>query len=420
MTSFINLPLYIQSIIGVCLVIVFWASTTIIVSEIKHKHWRGMVYLLPVSFCLYIATQCVFYNIYSQFVTDGVTKWFVDTFGDLPWLIIIGVLLAIGILELIVFRYNRKWIREHITGMSIKEAIDNLPVGICCYEMNGQIVLKNHRIERICRTYTGKALLNATTFLNEITAGSKLTEKETIIQLENGEVFTFSDRVLRDKDSNFRMLLLIDITEQYKNTQTLEEKRQLVAKLNEELVLYGKQMVASITAREILAAKVKIHDELGVNLLASKRYILSGGTEVEKITIEEALHGNLQYLKQEKENVVSDEYAIILDTAKKLDIKLNLFGSLTNMEPQRHIIVTGIHECLTNTIRHAKGDELNVKLEETETEFKVEFTNNGKAPEGEIKEQGGLLLLRILVEKYNGIMEIESTPKFVLKLMLKK
>lgn len=420
MTTFIYLSPFIQGIIGVCSVIIFWASAALIVSEVRHKYWKGFVCIFPISIGLYFVTQCVFYNIHTELEPDGVSKRIIDLFASLPWLVIIVAFLAIGLLELRLFIYNRKWIREHITASSIKEAIDNLPVGICCYELNGQIVLKNYRMEKICRAYTGKALLNAATFLNEITAGSKQTEKGAIIQLSNGEVFTFSDRVLGDKDSNLRMLSLADITEQYKNTETLDEKRKLVAKLNEELVLYGKQIVDSITAREILDAKVKIHDELGVNLLASKHYILSGGTDDERNNIEDALRRNLKYLKQEKENVSNDEYAVISETAEKLDIKLNVIGILTDLEPQRHIIVTAIHECLTNTIRHATGDELTVKLEEDDVEFRAEFTNNGKEPEGEINERGGLLLLRILVEKHDGTMEIDSAPRFVLRLALKK
>ena len=419
MTSFVNLPSYIQSIIGMCSVIMLWASAAIIVSDVRYKNWKSFVCIIPISIVLYIATQCVFY-IHKELETRGVTKILIETYGKLPWIVILFAILAIVILETEMIRHNLKWVKRHVTATSIKEAIDDLPVGICCYESNGQIILKNHRIERICRAYTGKSLLNAVTFYNEIIAGSKHTEKGSFIQLENGEVFTFSDRAMNDKDSNLRMLSLVDITEQYKNTETLEEKRHLVAKLNEELILYGKQIVDSITAREILDAKVKIHDELGVNLLASKHYILSGGTEEERKNIETALYRNLQYLKQEKENIETDEYTVILETANKLDIKLNLVGTLTEKEPQRHIIVTGIHECLTNTIRHAMGDELNVILEETETEFKAKFTNNGKAPKSEITERGGLLLLRTLVEQHDGTMEIDSAPQFMLRLVLKK
>ncbi len=419
MTSFINISVYAQRAIGVYSVIAFWASAAVIASEIRHRHWKGLVCLLPISCCLYLTTQCVFY-IHAGLETDGTTKLIVDTFGNTSWAVITGVLLLIAILIISMFRNSRKWRREHIAGESVKEAIDNLPVGICCYEPNGQVVLKNYRIEKICRAYTGKALLNAVTFLNEITENSKQTEKGAIIQLKNGEVFTFSDRILNERESDLRMLSLVDITEQYKNTEILEEKKQQVAKLNEELVLYGRQIVDSITAKEILAAKVKIHDELGVNLLASKRYILSGGSEAERASIEAALRRSLQYLKQENETALADEYTVILDTARKLDMKLKVEGTLTNALPQRHIIVTGIHECLTNTIRHASGDELDVKLEETETEFRAEFTNNGKAPEGEIKERGGLLLLRSLVEESGGTMEIDSVPRFVLRLRLKK
>lgn len=420
MASFINILPIIQSIIGVYVVIIFWASMAIMAFEVRHRHCKSLVYVVPIFIGLYIAAQCIFYNIYTEFAPEGIANKLVYFWGNLPWVAIITALFMITILELKIFDHNRKWVREHITATSIKEAIDDLPVGICCYEENGQIVLKNHRMERICRAYTGTALLNAVTFLNEITKGSNLTEKGNILQLENGEVFTFSDRAIKDKGSNLRMLSLVDITEQYMNTKTLEEKRQLIAGLNEELVLYGKQIVDSITAREILDAKIKIHDELGVNLLTSKHYILSGGTEEDRKNIENALRKNLKYLKKEKEKINSDEYAVIFETAEKLDIKLKLTGNLTDLEPQRHIIVTGIHECLTNTIRHANGDELYIKIEESDTGFRVEITNNGKKPESEITERGGLLLLRTLVEDHGGTMEIDWIPCFVLRLKLKK
>lgn len=419
MITFINLPPFVQSILGLYAVILFLMSTAIIVYSIMHKQWKGIVGAAPICVFLYLIVQIIFDSISGTYVA-GDFRDVEKAFEEIPFIYLLLVLLVITIAELSMALYNSSWVSKNITADSIKEAVDNLPIGVCCYESNGQIVLKNHQVEKICREYTGEALLNASSFLYKITAGSRQIEKGNIIKLENGEVYTFHDRALREKDSNLRMLSIVDITEQYQNTKLLEEKQRTVAKLNEELTLYGKQIVESIAAKEILEAKVKIHDELGANLLASKRYILSGGSEEERATIETVLRNNLQYLKQETVNTVTDEFAVIMDTAQKLDIKTNIIGRMTESEPQRHIIVTGIHECLTNTIRHAHGDELNIRIEETETEILAEYTNNGKAPEKEINERGGLVLLRSLAEKNGGSMTIESVPRFVLTLHLKK
>ena len=419
MITFINLPPFMRSVIGLSAVILFLLSSAIIATAVMHKHIKVLIVLAPICVFLYFMNQVIF-DIVSDTYVEGPFLNVEKTMEEIPYIYPVVILAVITIVELGMFLYNRKWTENNITAGSIKEAIDNLPIGVCCYEPNGQIVLKNHQVEKICREYTGEPLLNAVTFLYEITAGSRQIEKDNIIKLNSGAVYTFYDRVLMEKDDNLRMLSIVDITEQYQNTKTLEEKQRTVAKLNEELVLYGKQIVESIAAKEILDAKVKIHDELGANLLASKKYILSGGSEEERETIEAVLRSNLQYLKQETENAVTDEFAVILNTAQKLDIKLNIIGKMTDLEPQRHIIVTGIHECLTNTIRHARGDELTIRIDETESEIMVEFTNNGKAPEKEISERGGLVLLRSLAEKNGGSMRIDSVPRFVLTLQLKK
>lgn len=419
MISFISLPAFIQSAIGLYFVLLFSFSVVIICSEAMNRHWKGIMLLGPLSFCLYAGMQFIF-DYFSNTYIDGELKGVEEWFLRLPWFVPIVILVIFSIIEVRMVRMNRRWIREHITAMSIKEAVDNLPIGICCYEPNGEIILKNHRIEKICRAYTGKALLNAALFLKEMTASGVKTDKGTLIHLKSGEVFTFLDRPLTEKGSKLRMLSIVDISEQYQSTKTLEEKQQEVSKLNEELVLYGKQVIESITAREILEAKVKIHDELGTNLLASKRYILSGGSAEERNTIEAILRRNIQYLKQESKYVPNDEYAVILDAANKLDIKLNVSGALPETDPLRHIVVTGIHECLTNTIRHARGDELTVVIDETDQTITARYTNNGMAPDKEIEERGGLALLRSLVEKNGGCMMIDSTPRFRLTLQLNK
>lgn len=77
-------------------------------------------------------------------------------------------------------------------------------------------------------------------------------------------------------------------------------------------------------------------------------------------------------------------------------------------------------ECVTNTARHADGTELYVTMTESDTEYAVTLTNDGKQPEQEIKEGGGLSSLRRVAENAGGQMTITSVPKFLLRITVPK
>lgn len=420
MIPFVELPALAQGLVGLCIVLLLFASVMNMIIEINHRHMKYVPILAVFIVLLYGLFQCIC-DICSHMNTlYHFLNRVEEVVGQMPIWSFLLLIFAIAVMEVFIFNNNRKWERENITPSSIKEAIDNLPVGICCYESNGQVMMKNNMMENICLAYTGDVLLNAVSFRNAVYSDYKHTEDEAVIILNGDKVFSISDNSFSEEEPMLRVLTAADITEQYKNTQRLKAQQELVVKLNKELSEYGKQIVSSITAKEVLNAKVKLHDELGANLLAIKRYILSGGTIEERIAIENILHKNLQYLKNATVTKEKDEYAVILETAQKLDMKIKVVGELTDIEPQRHVIVTGIHECLTNTIRHAGGDELTVILEEDANQLIAKFTNNGSAPESEIKEQGGLALLRALVEESNGTMQILSSPIFELILKLPK
>lgn len=418
MISFAELPAIAQGIVGLFIVLLLFATAMNIILEIKHHYFNYIAILILIGIVLYVMFQCIC-DICSHMNTQyEFLNQVEDYFGRMSIVSLVLLILGITAMEVLVLIRNKKWGKANITPASIKEAIDNLPVGICCYEPNGQVMMKNNIMENLCLAYTGEVLLNAVSFRGALYANDDYTEKENIVVLNNGEVFSISDDKFSDEEPALRVMTATDITEQYKNTRRLKEQREVVIKLNKELSDYGKQIVSAITDREVLNAKVKLHDELGANLLAIKRFILNGGTTEERIAIENILRNNLQYLKNETNVKEKDEYTVILDTAAKLDMKVEVIGELTETEPQRHVIVTGIHECLTNTIRHAGGDKLTVILEEDANMLIAKFTNNGKAPESEIKERGGLALLRALIEECGGTMQIVSNPQFELILKL--
>lgn len=420
MISFAQLPAFAQGMIGLCIVLLFFATVMNVVFETKHHHFRYVPILVLVAALLYILFQCIC-DICSRMNTQyPFLNHLENAVGQTPLCLFGFLILGVAFIEVIFFRQNQKWNKSNISPFSIKEAIDNLPIGICCYEPNGQVMMKNNRMENICLAYTGESLLNAVSFRDAVYLSQNDTENEVVITLNDDKVFSISDKAFSDEEPLLRIMTAADITEQYKNTRRLKAQQDLVVRLNRELSEYGKQIVSSITAREVLNAKVKLHDELGANLLAIKRYILNGGTDGERNAIENVLRKNLQYLKNETTIKEKDEYIVILDTAAKLNIKIQVIGELTEEEPQRHVIVTGIHECLTNTIRHAGGDKLTVILEEDADMLIAKFANNGRPPENEIAERGGLALLRALTEECGGTMKILSRPTFQLILQLPK
>ena len=128
----------------------------------------------------------------------------------------------------------------------------------------------------------------------------------------------------------------------------------------------------------------------------------------------------MTFLKSEPERRAQDEYELIIKTAAELGVKIFISGELPQSEPAKHIIAVAMHECFTNTLRHANGDTLFIELFEDKNSVNAVFTNNGEQPKDEIQEKGGLLLLREMTESAAGSMRVSSMPEFSVSIKLTK
>ena len=95
-------------------------------------------------------------------------------------------------------------------------------------------------------------------------------------------------------------------------------------------------------------------------------------------------------------------------------------GKLPKEESAAYLLTCAVRECVTNAVRYAGASELYADFTETETEATVVVYNNGKQPDVEIKEGGGLSTLRRRVEKAGGIMIVQSLPEFKLTVTVPK
>lgn len=306
------------------------------------------------------------------------------------------------------------WQCTHITNISVKQAVDKIPFGVCYYNNQGRILLINQTMSNLCEEIIGEPVQNG------IRTFEKILSMGSVIHMPDDRAISVQSQKCIIDTEEVELVIAFDITEEYKKTNILLQKEEQLKELNSKLISYNKEMVSVIALREVLNAKVKIHDELGSSLLATKKYLLQGGTTEERIRLIDSLRNNVRFLRQESEEVTYDEYEMIMNTAVDIGMKVDIKGELPDDERSRHIVATAMHECLTNTIRHAGGDTLYVEVKNIPNGLRLIYTNNGTVPDAPISEKGGLNSLRNLVEQAGGTMQITVTDQYTLTIDIPK
>lgn len=412
--------------LGLTALLLFFCAVTLFALAIRFRRGRALFSAAALLVLSYIVLQCAIARMQQNASTPGQAA-FVACFtagnGLFPLALCLGMAAGVCLL----WRGFRRGDADRITPSSIKEATDTLPSGLCFCREDGRVLLVNRAMEALCRRLTGEALVNGRLFFEALSGGA-LPEgcqragspEEPLILLPDGAAWSFSRRRLQDGQLRVDLLVAADVTELYNKTRALSRAREEVTALNRRLTDYNREIVALTTAREILNAKVMIHNELGGNLLAIRRWLLEGGAEQDRADIVERLRTNVAFLKSGRGPEARDECALMLETAQTLGVRVEIEGELPEWEPARHILAVAIHECFTNTLRHAHGSALALRVSEDDHRICARFTNDGEQPSGPIRERGGLSSLRTLVERAGGCMLAQATPAFSITLELPK
>lgn len=412
--------------LGIFVLLEFFASVTVLALFCRQRRFRWLWLAVPMIVFSYIMAQSLCMYRYGSVHAEWAGE-IIRYFAAIPDWLLIGLSLTVALMDVLLMRNIHLYEKKHITTMSVKEAADSLPSGILCFAPGVRTLLVNQTMRDFCRSVTGEELISGEAFAKKLQGGeflpscrTELVGNEPVFIPTDGRAWKITEGEIPYGNVRVQMLLAFEITEAYQKTLELKAMQQKVAALGTRLQKVNREIVALTTEREILNAKVKLHDELGSNLLSIKRFIRNGGTEQEKAELMESLHRSVAFLKRDRETTEQDEYELMIGTAERLGLSVSITGTLPETEPHKHILATAIHECGTNTLRHARGDRLTIEVTEDETHITAELTNNGEQPAGEIAERGGLLFLRALTEQAGGEMTLTSLPAFSLRLKLPK
>ena len=335
----------------------------------------------------------------------------------LPW-ILVAVLLILAAVHLsVAIPIERRRLFERITPDSIREATNDLTMGICFADPAGRIILCNETMRELSYMMIGsypQMIGELDTVLFPPDPDSERSSSGVFF-FPNGNVRQFnSNRITVSGEEGWRQITAQDITELYRVREQLESENRRLAETNRKLRAMYDRMTDDIREKESLEMKIRVHDTMGRSLITIQD-IMENPDEADK---------KLAELK-EAVSILSDsptppdgDIADEMRNCEKLGVRLILNGYLPKDSGLERIVIAAIRECATNCVRHAHGTYIAVNIQERHSIYSVTITNDGEKPKGKITEGSGLSSLRRSVEAAGGEMLTAHSPRFALLLNL--
>ena len=424
-----------------CLVfLILWLTMMLLAESVYQRMYRGF----SVFFFLIVIVNYIFF----QLCLD-------EKYRMNIW-VVTAYIAAMILFDIFIIRKGIKYRQENFTVISVKQGLDAMEEGICFYTENGLPQFTNKYMNDVSLAISGRTIVDASGFWNDLQRGYIDKKCRIITSIDDMVIVKTPEKVCaisnRDIGGELKEMVMVDITSEYGTFEELLGKYESLEQQQERLKEYNKNVTQATIERELLNAKIHIHDELGEILLAAKRFIQNkdreekaakeirniktaeaetngapGRGDIDRRTVTELWLKNLSLLGVEREQTEEDEYAEIYRAASDIGMKIEVTGELPQEGKAKSVTASAMHECLTNTFRHAGGDTVYVEsvkvIENTETGknssgYILTFTNNGKPPEGDIEERGGLKSLRKMAEDAGFDMKIETAGGFKLILDL--
>lgn len=376
------------------------------VLAVVRKRFRFSACALVLFAPAYFLWQVIFdFSLFGNTGNAAAVTASVCGIGAAYWLTAFVLLTAAALL---LMRQNVRYGKNFITPGTIKLYLDEIPCGICCWRENGRVLFSNIRMNELCLAVTGKPLLSGNDFYAAVNDG--------ILTVE-GKVWRFARREIESDGEKLYEMIASDITAEYAKTEALEKDKAELSRLNAELHEYYLSIDETVKRREILQAKMNIHDEM------NRLMLLTVAADKEN---NEALDGifalwekNALLLCMEADKKTSAQQAYSLDSlSDALGISLLWNGELPEYlnEKQKELFFFAAQEAVVNAVKHAQADKMEIIFEKNGNTPLCRFKNNGNIPFGEVRFEGGLANIARLAEQQGATVFTEIGEEFALVL----
>lgn len=314
--------------------------------------------------------------------------------------------------------------KNQLQGNAIQESLDNLPSGAGFFDEQGMPVLINRQMYRICRYLTGRDIQSAAELreaLEHPLEGSVSYDPDfQAYCFPDGRVWKFSeDFIVTENGERFLQFLASEVSELYQNKQLLEKENRKLQEMSAAMKELSQNIMILTREEETLAMKMRVHDDLGYSVLAAHRMLLQDSEETREAFL---LQWNriLSLLRKDNEPAAGTLHQMVQERADALGLKVFYTGEIPEDPGAAELMDVIFLEALSNSVRHAGATELYVNISRGIHEWVLVITNNGRKPDKEIEEGGGLSAIREKVENCNGTVSIRSFPEYSLTIKIPK
>ncbi len=305
---------------------------------------------------------------------------------------------------------------------SIKQAMDTLPSGIGFFTEAGLPVLCNLQLHRLYWMLAQSDLQHLDELRRALAACGDAgrvvmrTDEERSYRFPDQTVWRYTETpVTVFGGTVFLQVVFSDVTALYEKSLELREQTKKLEALARDLKALSESAQTLTREAEILAAKTKLHDQIGAGIVAIRQLLRQEAPPQNAAE-------NLRLFQKAVRALASDNeapktrgaLAEFLQDAATIGVRVTLTGALPRQQEAADLFVLALRECLSNGVRHAGATELCADITEGGGSASLRVTCNGAPPQGEIVPRGGLLNLRRHTVNLGGQMEIESLPRFVL------
>ena len=343
-------------------------------------------------------------------------------FYELPWgAVLFMELLSSGFILLSLYN-NVRYGRLHVTPGAVKETIDLLPAGVCFANQKGVPVIVNLKMHEFSRLLTGSRLTDTGLFRELIRKMGKEQNGQFLVSCPDGTVFLWAESEILLEGRRYDQMTATDVTEPFRITRELQDKNEKLLDIQKRIRMVSELSGDMFVAEEESQARAALHNQMGQVLLAG-RHFLEHPESSDARFIYLATQQMNAFLLGEAESMDNQELENVemaVKMAHNIGVTVLLKGEIPEEETVQTFLSLAIRECAANTVKHAGGDQVRVKVYGEGERIRVRITNNGASPKAEVTESGGLLSLRRQVEKAGGFMKVESFPAFALELMLRR